>query len=129
MEFVKVNPAIYGNAQAVFGKNVDFLELNFGPTGNSASTGTGILGSVSAAGAWPAVIRQIETAASIEILGALTANLALVSANGANSNVGVRVVTSGVGAVNVAALQASIQSLGNVAGANLSGVTVASFTF
>lgn len=129
MELVRVNPIIDGNAFSLFGKNVDCLELNFGPSGNSASTGTGITGSVSAAGAWPAVIKQIEQNCSVEMLGALTANLPLMSFNGANSNVGVRVMVSGVSAVNVSVLQTNIQALGTVNSVNLAGVTVNSFTF
>jgi len=131
-QFPKVNPTPDGNAGAFFGKAVDGIELNFGANGGGILTSTGPLG------AWPAVIQTIEQTATIEVLGNLTANLALISANGANSNVGVRMFTSGVNAANVTNLTTAIQGLGvyvvgnatvGFANVNLSAVTAANFTF
>lgn len=133
-QFLKVNPVVDCKAGTFFGKNVDFLEINFGATGN------GILTSTGPTGALVAVINQIEQTATIEGLGTLTANLAFVSNNGANANVGLRVMTSGINAANTANLTAAIQGLGvyvvgdgsnaaPFANVDLSGVTVANFTF
>jgi hypothetical protein len=131
-QFPKVNPAIDGNAGAFFGKAIDGIELNFGANGYGILTSTGPLG------AWPAVIQTVEQVATIEVLGTLTANLALISANGANSNVGVRMFTSGVNAANVANLQTAIQSLGTYVVGNatvgfsnvyLGAVTASNFVF
>lgn len=131
-QFPKSNPVYDGNAFVAWGKQPDGIELDFGATGN------GILTSVSANGAWPLVIQQVEQVGTIEQLGNLTANLAFISKNGANSNVGVRIFTTGSQAVNVTALTTAIQSLGTVvignatagfANVNLSAVTAANFTF
>ena len=104
-QFPKSNPVYDGNAFVAWGKQPDGIELDFGATGN------GILTSVSANGAWPLVIQQVEQVGTIEQLGNLTANLAFISKNGANSNVGVRIFTTGSQAVNVTALTTAIQSL------------------
>jgi len=72
------------------------------------------------------------------MLGQLTANIALVSQNGANGNVGVRMLTSGVDAALPATVQTAIQSLGNYvvgnstvgfSNVNLAATTVSYFTF
>jgi hypothetical protein len=133
-QFLKVNPVVDCQPGMFFGKAVDFLEINFGATGNGIITSTG------PNGALVAVIRQVEQTATIEGLGTLTANMALISYNGSNANVGLRVITSGVNAVNVSTLTSSIQSLGvyvvgngsnaaPYANVDLSDVTVTSFTF
>lgn len=143
-QLYKVNPAIDGNAVSVFGKQPDFLEINFG-NGTSPATAN-ILSSwnLGPNGAWPVIIQTVEQVASIEVLGALTANAVLLSQNGGSANIGVRLMTTGVNAANVTALQTAIQALGVIAtgggvlsggniapysNVNVSGVTVASFTF
>jgi len=133
----KSNPAIDGNSIAVFGKNLDYVELNFG-NGTIPNT-TPILSAwnLGPNGAWPIVIQTIEQVASIEVLGALTANCVLLSQNGGNANIGVRMLTSGINAANTVALQTAIQSLGIIATANatlgwsnvnVSGVTVSAIS-
>lgn len=101
-QFPKVNPVVDGNSGAFFGKNVDYIEINFGPaTGQGDGTLTGnILSSYNQGpnGAWPAIINIIEQVATIEVLGTISANAALLSRNGGNANLGVRMITSGVNA-------------------------------
>lgn len=130
-QFPKVNPVVDGVAGSFFGKQVDGLELNFGPTSN-------IVASTGPLGAWQAVIAQVEQTGTIEMLGTLTANIALISQNGGNANVGVRMLTSGVNADNAANLQTAIQSLGwyvvgnasvGFSNVNLAPCTVSTFTF
>jgi hypothetical protein len=130
--FNKVNPIQDCNAGAFFGKSVDSLEINFGPTGN------GILTSLGPNGALAAVVRQIELTGTIEVLGQITANCPLISYNGGNANVGLRVLTSGIGADSAANVQAAIVGLGvytvgnasaGFANVDLSSVLVNTFTF
>ena len=131
-QFNKINPTPDGVAGSFFVKAVDGIELNFGATGNGILTSTGPLG------AWPAVIQTVELTGTIEMLGNLTANLAMISQNGGNANVGCRLLVSDTAAVNVTALTTAIQALGtfvvgnaNVgfANVNLSSVTATNFTF
>ena len=113
-QLYKVNPAIDGNSVSVFGKNVDYVELNFGTTnGNILSAWN-----LGPNGAWPVIIQTIEQVASIEVLGAIQANCVLLSQNGANSNVGVRMLTTGVNAANATNLQTAIQALGTISTGN-----------
>ncbi len=132
--FSKVNPPIDGNAISVFGKVPDYVEINFG---NGVATGN-ILSpwNLGPNGAWPIIIQTIEQVASIEVLGSLTANAVLLSQNGGNANIGVRLLTTGVNAANAINLQNAIQALGTIATANgavsqpfsnvnVAGVTVA----
>ncbi|VVC05565.1 Uncharacterised protein [uncultured archaeon] len=110
-EFPKVNPKIDGNSISTFGKFPDFVEVLFSPT-NAAN----ILSAqnVGPLGAWPEVIRTIEETSTIEILGQLQANVVALSQDGANSNIGVHMITTGVNAANASALQNAIQALGTV---------------
>ena len=138
-QLYKVNPQIDCNAIAVFGKNVDYVEINFG---NGTIPATGNITSawnLGPNGAWPLIIQAVEQVASIEVLGSLTANCSLLSQFGGNANVGVRMLTSGVNAANAVALQNAIQALGTIAtgngsatapwsNCNVSGVTVAAIT-
>jgi hypothetical protein len=113
-QIYKVNPAIDGNAVSVFGKNVDYVELNFGTT-NANILSAWNLGPN---GAWPVIIQTIEQVASIETLGAISANCVLLSQNGGNANVGVRFLSTGVNAANAVALQTAIQALGTISTGN-----------
>jgi len=135
--FLKTNPKIDGNSSSFFGKFPDYVELNFGNTAATANmTSSWNLGPN---GAWPLVLQTIEQTGTIEVLGALTSNCVLISQNGGNANIGVRMLTTGVNADSAVALQTAIQSLGLVATANgapgfafsnvnLSGVTVSAVT-
>jgi hypothetical protein len=113
-QLYKSNPAVDGNSVAVFGKNVDYVELNFGTTNNNILSAWNL----GPNGAWPVIIQTIEQVASIEVLGQIQANCVLLSQNGGNANVGVRLLTTGVNAANAANLQAAIQGLGIIATAN-----------
>jgi len=138
-QIYKVNPAIDGNSVAVFGKNVDYVEINFG---NGTIPATGNITSawnLGPNGAWPIIIQTIEQVASIEVLGAIQANCILLSQYGGNANVGVRLLTTGVNAANAVALQTAIQALGTIATGNgstsapwsnvtVTGVTVAAIS-
>jgi len=113
-QIYKVNPAIDGNSVSVFGKNPDYVELNFGTTnGNILSAWN-----LGPNGAWPVIIQTVEQVASIEVLGAIQANCVLLSQNGGNANVGVRMLTTGVNAANAVALQSAIQALGTISTGN-----------
>ena len=139
-QIYKVNPVVDGNSISVFGKVPDYLELNFG-NGTIPATAN-ILSSwnLGPNGAWPVIIQTIEQVASIEVLGAIQANCVLLSQNGGNANIGVRMLVTGANAAYAPALQASIQALGVIAtgggvlqngniapysNVNVSGVTVA----
>ena len=133
-QFPKVNPVVDGNSVSVFGKNPDYLEINFGTTSNVTSAVN-----LGPNGAWPIIIQQVEQVASIEVLGQLSANCVLLSQNGGNANVGVRMLVTGVNAANQAALQTAIQALGTIVSGNGSaaapysnlncaGITVAAVT-
>ena len=113
-QIYKTNPAIDGNAVSVFGKNPDYVELNFGTTnGNILSAWN-----LGPNGAWPVIIQTIEQVASIEVLGTIQANCVLLSQNGGNANVGVRFLSTGVNAANATALQSAIQALGTISTGN-----------
>ena len=112
--FYKANPIFDGNAASFFGKTPDYLEINFGTTnGNILSAWN-----LGPNGAWPIIIQQVEQLGTIEVLGQLTANCVLLSANGGNANVGVRMFTTGVNADNVGLLQTAIQALGTISTGN-----------
>jgi hypothetical protein len=117
-QLYKVNPAVDGNSVAVFGKNVDYIEINFGngtipATGNITSSWN-----IGPNGAWPLIIQTVEQTASIEVLGAIQANCILLSQYGGNANIGVRMLTSGINAANATSLQTAIQALGTIATGN-----------
>ena len=113
-QFYKVNPVVDGNSVSVFGKNPDYVELNFGTTnGNILSAWN-----LGPNGAWPVIIQTVEQIATIEVLGQIQANCVLLSQNGSNANVGVRMLTTGVNAANQAQLQAAIQALGTISTGN-----------
>ena len=133
----RVNPKIDCNSAAFFGKSPDYVEINFGNAAATANITNSF--NVGPEGAWPLIIRTIEQTGTIEVLGALTANCVLISQNGGNANVGVRLLTSGVNADAAAALQTAIQSLGLIAtttgnvsapysNVNVAGVTVSAVT-
>jgi hypothetical protein len=117
-QIYKVNPPIDGNSVAVFGKNVDYVEINFG-NGTIPATGN-ILSSwnLGPNGAWPVIIQTVEQVASIEVLGAIQANCILLSQFGGNANIGVRMLTTGVNAANATSLQNAIQALGTISTGN-----------
>lgn len=110
-QFSKVNPVIDGNAASFFGKVPDYVEINFGATSNITSAQN-----VAQGGAWPLVIQTIEQYSTIEVLGALQANCALISQNGGNANVGVRLLVTGVNSEfgSASNIAAAIQALGVV---------------
>jgi hypothetical protein len=128
-QFYKVNPSVDGNAVSVFGKNIDYVEINMGTNANILSAWN-----LGPNGAWPIIIQTVEQVASIETLGAIQANCVLLSLNGSNANVGVRMLTTGVNAANAVALQTAIQALGTIstgngsASAPYSNVNAAAFT-
>ena len=135
--FPKVNPAIDGNSVSVFGKVPDYVEINFGNGTIPATSNITSAQNLGPNGAWPIVIQTIEQVASIEVLGSLTANCVLLSQNGGNANIGVRLLTTGVNAANSTNLQNAIQALGTLvvgnatvgySNVNLAGVTVAAVT-
>ena len=138
-QLYKVNPAIDGNAISVFGKNIDYVEINFGNGTIPATSNITSAWNLGPNGAWPLIIQTVEQVASIEVLGALQANCVLLSQNGGNANIGVRMLTTGVNAANATALQTAIQALGTIAtgngstsapwsNVNVAGVTVAAIT-
>lgn len=138
-QFYKVNPVVDGNSVSVFGKNPDYVELNFGNGTIPATQNILSAWNLGPNGAWPVIIQTIEQVASIEVLGTIQANCVLLSQNGGNANIGVRMLTTGVNAANAANLQAAIQALGIIAtgngsasapysNVNVAGVTVAAVT-
>jgi hypothetical protein len=133
-QFYKVNPSVDGNAVSVFGKVPDYVEINFGNGTIPATSNILSAWNLGPNGAWPIVIQQIEQLATIEVLGNLQANCILLSANGGNANIGVRLLVTGVDAAPAANLQLAIQALGTIStgnGSNLapySNVNVAAVT-
>lgn len=138
-QLYKVNPVVDGNSVSVFGKNPDYLELNFGNGTIPATANILNAWNLGPNGAWPVVIQTIEQVASIEVLGQLTANCVLLSQTGGNANIGVRLLTTGVNAANATSLQNAIQALGIIStgngsasapysNVNVAGVTVAAVT-
>jgi hypothetical protein len=134
--FTKQNPQFDGNSASFFGKVPDYVEINFGSS-VAGSNCANLLSTqnLNTNGAWPDVIQVIEQNAIIEVLGQVQANCVLISQNGGNANIGVRLLVSGVNAVS--GLQSAIQALGNVvignatvgySNVNFQGVTVASTT-
>ena len=108
--FPKVNPVVDGNSASFFGKVPDYVEINFGAgiaTANITSAQN-----VGPNGVWPIVIQTIEQVSTIEVLGALQANCALISQNGGNANIGVRLLVTGVNSES--GLQNAIQALGAI---------------
>ena len=138
-QFYKINPAIDGNAVALFGKNVDYVEINFGNGTIPATSNITSAWNLGPNGAYPVIIQTVEQVATIEVLGAIQANCVLLSQYGGNANIGVRMLTSGINAANAVALQSAIQALGTIAtgngttsapwsNVNVAGVTVAAIS-
>ena len=109
-QFPKVNPVFDGNSFSTFGKQPDYIELNFGTTNGNILSAQNL----GPNGAWPIIIQQIEQLATIEVLGKLTANCVLLSQNGGNANVGVRMLVTGANAAPQVQLQSAMQALGTI---------------
>ena len=116
-QVTRVNPVVDGLVDAThpggfFGRNVDILEVN---------TGANVLPSLGPEGALAAIIKVVNTKASIEVLGSV-GNIFLMGDNGNVSGVGqgIRFMVSPKGVWTATDLGANIAALTTVDGVNLS---------